>query len=78
MARSYCWLHLSLGERHRPRSARPFADKYAEATLRLCRPRDPGEGFRSSEGPYPLTPALSPWEREQDGLAADMRVHQCT
>ena len=23
----------------------------------------PGEGLRSIDGPYPLTPALSPWER---------------
>jgi hypothetical protein len=25
---------------------------------------NPGEGLRSLERPYPLTPALSPWERE--------------
>jgi hypothetical protein len=28
-----------------------------------------GEGFRSIEGPYPLTPALSPWERERTSVA---------
>jgi len=27
------------------------------------RMRDPGHGLRPVEGPYPLTPALSPWER---------------
>src|SRR5258708_34421647 len=25
---------------------------------------DPGEGLRSIDGPHPLTPTLSPWERE--------------
>src|SRR5262249_23756301 len=32
---------------------------------RSDRLRDPGEGFRSIDRPYPLTPALSPWERER-------------
>jgi len=30
---------------------------------RSDRPCDPGEGIRPIDGPYPLTPALSPWER---------------
>src|SRR6202012_4604982 len=32
----------------------------------------PGEGLRSSEGPYPLTPTLSPWERGRTVLAATL------
>jgi hypothetical protein len=28
---------------------------------------NPGEGIRSIERPYPLTLALSPWERETTG-----------
>jgi hypothetical protein len=32
---------------------------------RSDRPCDPGEGIRPIDGPYPLTPALSPWERGQ-------------
>jgi len=30
---------------------------------RSDRPCDPGEGIRLIDRPYPLTPALSPWER---------------
>ena len=30
----------------------------------------PGEGLFSIDRPYPLTPALSPWERERTAVAA--------
>jgi hypothetical protein len=30
---------------------------------RSDRPCDPGEGIRPIDRPYPLAPALSPWER---------------
>jgi hypothetical protein len=46
---------------------------HGERSDRSC---DPGEGFRYPESPYPLTPTLSPWEREQTDLAADMGTHQ--
>jgi hypothetical protein len=32
----------------------------------------PGEGFFSIDEPYPLTPALSPWERERTVDAATL------
>jgi hypothetical protein len=31
---------------------------------------DPGEGLSPIEGPYPLTPTLSPWERERTYVVA--------
>jgi hypothetical protein len=37
---------------------------------RSDRPCDPGEGLRAYDRPYPLTPALSPWERGQTDLLA--------
>ena len=30
----------------------------------------PGEGLRSNDRPYPLTPALSPWERGRTAVVA--------
>ncbi len=36
---------------------------------RSDRPCDPGEGMRSIDRPYPLTPTLSPWERGRSELA---------
>jgi hypothetical protein len=33
---------------------------------------DPGEGINPTDGPYPLTPALSPWERGATEFAADV------
>src|ERR1700721_2967109 len=32
----------------------------------------PGEGLRTKDRPYPLTPALSPWEREQTSVDASL------
>ena len=37
-----------------------------ERSDRSC---DPGEGMRSIDRPYPLTPTLSPWERGRSELA---------
>ena len=33
---------------------------------------DPGEGLRPIGRPYPLTPALSPWERERTSVGASL------
>ena len=33
----------------------------------------PGEALHSIDRPYPLTPTLSPWEREQAAVAAAYR-----
>jgi hypothetical protein len=40
---------------------------HGERSDRSC---DPGEGLWPNEKPYPLTPTLSPWEREQTELEA--------
>ncbi len=34
----------------------------------------PGEGFRPIESPYPLTPTLSPWEREHAAVSVTLVV----
>ena len=51
-----------------------IADRqYFTSNMRILpqqRACDPGEGMRTVDRPYPLTPALSPREREQTGLSA--------
>jgi len=42
---------------------------HRERSDRSC---DPGEGIRSIDGPYPLTPTLSPWERGSSERLADI------
>jgi hypothetical protein len=42
-----------------------------ERSDRAC---DPGEGLQPNDRPYPLTPTLSPWEREQTS-AAERSTH---
>src|SRR4030081_1594680 len=42
---------------------------------RSDRPCDPGEGLRTNDRPYPLTPALCPWEREPTVFASIFGGH---
>jgi hypothetical protein len=44
---------------------------HRERSDRAC---DPGEGTWSFERPYPLTPTLSPWEREHTDRVAPVGI----